>query len=30
MPIYTSQGGVPTGLWILVEYPPEFTVIAED
>jgi hypothetical protein len=28
-PIYTTQGGTPTGLWILVEYPPTITVTAE-
>lgn len=25
-PIYTEAGGTPTGLWILVEYPPTVTV----
>jgi len=28
-PIYKLEGGVPTGLWILVEYPPLITVTAE-
>ncbi len=28
-PIYAMQGGTPTGLWILVEYPPTITVTAE-
>jgi hypothetical protein len=28
-PIYELQGGTPTGLWILVEYPPTITVTAE-
>jgi hypothetical protein len=28
-PIYTVQGGTPTGLWILAEYPPAITVTAE-
>jgi hypothetical protein len=28
-PIYTTQGGTPTGLWILAEYPPTITVTAE-
>ncbi len=28
-PIYKLEGGVPTGLWILVEYPPVITVTAE-
>ena len=26
-PIYQDQGGVATGLWTLVEYPPTITVI---
>jgi hypothetical protein len=29
MPIYKKQGTTPTGLWILVEYPPTITVTAE-
>jgi len=29
MPMYKMQGGTPTGLWILVEYPPTITVTAE-
>ncbi|MGB9684625.1 MAG: hypothetical protein ACPL1Z_06825 [Candidatus Bathyarchaeales archaeon] len=28
-PIYKLEGGAPTGLWILVEYPPVITVTAE-
>jgi len=28
-PIYTIESGTPTGLWILVEYPPTITVTAE-
>jgi len=28
-PVYKLQGGTPTGLWILVEYPPTVTVTAE-
>jgi len=28
-PIYKIQGSTPTGLWILVEYPPTVTVTAE-
>ena len=28
-PIYAIEGGTPTGLWILVEYPPTITVTAE-
>jgi hypothetical protein len=28
-PIYKWQGGTPTGLWILAEYPPTITVTAE-
>jgi hypothetical protein len=28
-PIYKIVGGNPTGLWILAEYPPSITVIAE-
>ena len=28
-PIYKMQGGTPTGLWILAEYPPTITVTAE-
>jgi hypothetical protein len=28
-PIYTLQGGTPTGLWILAEYQPTITVTAE-
>ena len=28
-PIYAMEGDTPTGLWILVEYPPTITVIAE-
>ena len=28
-PIYKLEGGIPTGLWILVEYPPVITVTAE-
>jgi len=28
-PIYTVQGGIPIGLWMLVEYPPTITVTAE-
>ena len=28
-PIYAMAGGTPTGLWILVEYPPTITVTAE-
>jgi hypothetical protein len=28
-PIYKWQGGAPTGLWILAEYPPTVTVTAE-
>jgi hypothetical protein len=28
-PIYKWQGGAPSGLWILVEYPPTITVTAE-
>jgi hypothetical protein len=28
-PIYKWQGGAPSGLWILVEYPPTITVVAE-
>ena len=29
-PIYKLQGGAPTGLWILDEYPPAVTVAAEN
>jgi hypothetical protein len=29
-PIYAMQGSTPTGLWILVEYPPAITVTAEN
>jgi uncharacterized protein (UPF0333 family) len=29
-PIYAMEGGTPTGLWILVEYPPTITVTAEN
>ena len=28
-PIYAMDEGTPTGLWILVEYPPTITVTAE-
>jgi hypothetical protein len=28
-PIYTIQGTAPTGLWLLVEYPPKITVTSE-
>jgi hypothetical protein len=28
-PIYAMEGDTPTGLWILVEYPPTITVTAE-
>lgn len=28
-PIYKLEGGAPTGLWVLVEYPPVITVTAE-
>jgi hypothetical protein len=28
-PVYAVQGGIPTGLWILAEYPPTVTVTAE-
>jgi hypothetical protein len=28
-PIYEEQGGTPTGLWILIEYPPTVTITAE-
>jgi hypothetical protein len=28
-PIYTLQGTAPTGLWLLVEYPPKVTVTSE-
>lgn len=28
-PIYTMQGTAPTGLWLLVEYPPKITVTSE-
>jgi hypothetical protein len=28
-PIYTLQGTAPTGLWLLVEYPPKVTVSSE-
>jgi hypothetical protein len=29
-PIYTMQGTAPTGLWLLVEYPPMITVTSEN
>jgi hypothetical protein len=28
-PMYTLQGTAPTGLWLLVEYPPKITVTSE-
>jgi hypothetical protein len=28
-PMYTLQGTAPTGLWLLVEYPPTITVTSE-
>ena len=28
LPIYATSGGTPTGMWILVEYPPDFSIIA--
>jgi hypothetical protein len=28
-PIYEVQGGTPTGMWMLVEYPPTVTITAE-
>lgn len=28
-PMYTMQGTAPTGLWLLVEYPPKITVSSE-
>jgi hypothetical protein len=28
-PIYIVQGGTPSGLWILAEYPPTIAVTAE-
>jgi hypothetical protein len=28
-PMYTLQGTAPTGLWLLVEYPPKITVASE-